>query len=119
MEVFLTICIVRICSFLRDDSGEIFPKWVISELIFLLFSRSFLFYDEGGDNLSIQSVMFKKYFDGLINSLNILLRGSTYLGGAKLHKYFLEQFVIIKKGEIININIYLLILMIANLIKIY
>ena len=43
----------------------------------------------------------------------------TYLGGAKLHKYFLEKFVIIKKGEIGNINIsLLLILMITNLIKI-
>ena len=43
----------------------------------------------------------------------------TYLGGAKLHKHFLEKFVIIKKGEIVNINISLiLILMITNLIKI-
>ena len=48
--------LLRICSFLRGDSAEIFPKWVI----FLIFSRSFLFYDEGGDNLSIQfeSILF-------------------------------------------------------------
>ena len=49
----------------------------------------------------------------------MLLRESTYLGGVKLHKHFLEKFVIIKKGEIVNINISLiLILMITSLIKI-
>ena len=50
-------------------------------------------------------------------SFKISLRGSTYLRGAKLHKYFLEKFVIIKKGEIVNLNNSLLILMITNMIK--
>ena len=58
------------------------------------------------------------YLKEVNNSFKISLRGSTYLGGAKLHKYFLERLVIIKKGEIANINISLLILMITNLNKI-
>ena len=46
--------------------------------------------------------------EGHIFWVNILIRGSTYLGGAKLNTYFLEQFVIIKKGEIVNLNISLI-----------
>jgi len=58
------------------------------------------------------------FFKEVNKSFKISLRGSTYLGGAKLHKYFLEKFVIIKKGEIVKINYSLLILTITNMIKI-
>ena len=47
-----------------------------------------------------------------------IFRESTSLGAVKLHKYFFVKFVIIKKGEIVNMNISLImILIITNLIK--
>ena len=57
------------------------------------------------------------YLKEVNKSFKISLRRSTYLGGAKLRKYFLEKFVIIKNEEIVNLNNSLLILMITNMIK--
>ena len=48
----LFVCIMGNGHRYRGDSAEIFfPTWVISKLLFLIFLRSFLFNDEGGDNL--------------------------------------------------------------------